>query len=35
VPEAQQRISETGAPLLYKPATISQLQRAISSVCAA
>jgi PAS domain S-box-containing protein len=33
VPEAQERIRETGAPLLYKPATISQLQRAISSVC--
>ena len=33
VPEAKERIKETGAPLLYKPATISQLQRAISSVC--
>jgi PAS domain S-box-containing protein len=34
VPEAHERIRQTGAPLLYKPATISQLQRAIDSVCA-
>jgi DNA-binding NtrC family response regulator len=35
VPEAQERILQTGAPLLYKPATIAQLERAINSVCAA
>lgn len=35
VPEAQERIRQTGAPLLYKPATIAQLERAINSVCAA
>jgi DNA-binding NtrC family response regulator len=35
VPEAQERITQTGAPLLYKPATMSQLERAISSVFAA
>jgi DNA-binding NtrC family response regulator len=34
VTEAQERIRPTGAPLLYKPATMSQLERAINSVCA-
>jgi PAS domain S-box-containing protein len=34
VTEAQERIHQTGAPLLYKPATLSQLERAIDSVCA-
>jgi PAS domain S-box-containing protein len=33
VPEADERIRETGAPILYKPATIAQLERAINSVC--
>ena len=33
VPEAQQRIKEIGAPLLLKPATMAQLQRAIDAVC--
>jgi PAS domain S-box-containing protein len=33
VPEAQERIRATGAPLLYKPATIAQLERAINTVC--
>jgi DNA-binding NtrC family response regulator len=32
VPEAQKRIYESGAPLLAKPSTLSQLERAISSV---
>ncbi len=32
VPEAQQRIRETGAPLLSKPSTISQLERALNVV---
>lgn len=32
VPEAQQRINESGAPLLTKPATISQLERALNAV---
>ena len=32
VPEAQQRIRETGAPLLSKPSTISQLERALNDV---
>jgi PAS domain S-box-containing protein len=31
VPEAQRRISESGAPLLTKPATLSQLERALNS----
>ena len=34
VTEAQERIRQTGAPLLYKPTTMSQLERAINSVCA-
>ena len=32
VPEAQQRIEETGAPLLSKPSTLSQLERALNAV---
>ncbi len=32
VPEAQQRISSSGAPLLTKPATLSQLERAMNAV---
>jgi PAS domain S-box-containing protein len=32
VPEAQQRIFETGAPLLSKPSTISQMERALNTV---
>jgi PAS domain S-box-containing protein len=32
VPEAQKRIYESGAPLLTKPSTLSQLERAVSSV---
>jgi PAS domain S-box-containing protein len=32
VPEAQQRIKETGAPLLSKPSTLSQLERALNAV---
>ncbi|HWI19510.1 MAG TPA: ATP-binding protein, partial [Vicinamibacterales bacterium] len=32
VPEAQQRISESGAPLLTKPSTLSQLERALNAV---
>jgi CheY-like chemotaxis protein len=35
VPEAQQRIRETGAPLLAKPFTTPELERAINEVCAA
>ena len=34
VPEAQQRIRDTGAPLLSKPFTTPQLERAINAVCA-
>jgi CheY-like chemotaxis protein len=34
VPEAQQRIRETGAPLLSKPFTTPQLERAIEAVFA-
>jgi signal transduction histidine kinase len=34
VPEAQQRIRETGAPLLSKPFTTRQLERAVNAVCA-
>jgi CheY-like chemotaxis protein len=33
VPEAQQRMRETGAPLLTKPSTIAQLEEAINAVC--
>jgi len=33
VPEAQQRIRETGATLLAKPSTISQLARAVIAAC--
>jgi len=33
-PEAQQRIRETGAPLLSKPFTTRQLERAVNAVCA-
>jgi PAS domain S-box-containing protein len=32
VPEAQQRITDSGAPLLTKPSTLSQLERAISAL---
>jgi DNA-binding NtrC family response regulator len=32
VPEAQQRIKDSGALLLTKPATLSQLERAISGL---
>ena len=32
VPEAQQRISASGAPLLTKPSTLSQLERALNAV---
>jgi DNA-binding NtrC family response regulator len=32
VPEAQTRIHESGAPLLAKPATLSQLERALNAV---
>jgi PAS domain S-box-containing protein len=32
VPEAQKRISESGAPLLTKPSTLSQLERALNAV---
>ena len=32
VPEAQERIRETGAPLLTKPSTLSQLERALNGV---
>ena len=35
VPEAQRRIRETGAPLLSKPFTTRQLERAVNAVCAA
>jgi hypothetical protein len=35
VPEAQQRLWETGAPLLSKPFTAPQLARAVNAVCAA
>jgi CheY-like chemotaxis protein len=34
-PEAQQRIRDTGAPLLSKPFTTRQLERAVNAVCAA
>jgi PAS domain S-box-containing protein len=34
VPDALQRIRETGAPLLSKPFTTPQLERAVNSVCA-
>jgi len=34
MPEAQKRIRETGAPLLSKPFTTEQLERAITAVCA-
>ncbi len=32
VPEAQQRINDSGAPLLTKPSTLSQLERAMNTV---
>lgn len=32
VPEAQRRINESGAPLLTKPSTLSQLERALNAV---
>jgi PAS domain S-box-containing protein len=35
VPEAQERIRQTGAPLLSKPFTAPQLERAVNQVCAA
>jgi PAS domain S-box-containing protein len=35
VPEAQHRIRETGAPLLSKPFSTPQLERAVNAVCAA
>jgi len=34
VPEAQQRIRDSGAPLLAKPFTTPQLVRAVNTVCA-
>jgi len=34
VPDALQRIRETGAPLLSKPFTTPQLERAVNTVCA-
>jgi PAS domain S-box-containing protein len=34
VPEAQQRIRDTGAPLLPKPFNTPQLERAVNAVCA-
>jgi PAS domain S-box-containing protein len=34
VPEARQRIRNTGAPLLSKPFTTPQLERAVNAVCA-
>jgi PAS domain S-box-containing protein len=34
VPEAQQRIRDTGAPLLSKPFTTPQLERTVNAVCA-
>ncbi|MDP2319102.1 MAG: response regulator [Acidobacteriota bacterium] len=33
VPEAQARIRALGAPLLSKPSTLSQLERALQKVC--
>jgi PAS domain S-box-containing protein len=33
VPEAQQRIRETGAPILSKPFTTPQLERAVNAAC--
>jgi DNA-binding NtrC family response regulator len=33
VPEAQRRIHDSGAPLLGKPATLSQLERALNEAC--
>jgi DNA-binding NtrC family response regulator len=35
VAEAQQRMRETGAPLLSKPFTTPQLARAVNAVCSA
>jgi two-component SAPR family response regulator len=35
VAEAQKRIREAGAPLLSKPFTTEQLERAITAVCGA
>jgi CheY-like chemotaxis protein len=35
VPEAQKRIRDAGAPLLSKPFTTPQLERAVNTVCAA
>ena len=32
VPEAQQRINDSGAPLLTKPSSLSQLERAMNAV---
>jgi hypothetical protein len=32
VAEAQQRINDSGAPLLTKPSTLSQLERALNAV---
>lgn len=32
VPEAQRRINNSGAPLLARPSTLSQLERAMSAV---
>lgn len=32
VPEAQKRINDSGAPLLTKPSTLSQLERALDAV---
>ena len=33
VAEAQQRIQESGAPLITKPSTLVQLERAINAAC--
>jgi CheY-like chemotaxis protein len=35
VPDALQRIRETGSPLLSKPFTTPQLERAVNAVCVA
>jgi PAS domain S-box-containing protein len=34
IPEARERVRETGAPLLAKPFTTPQLERAVNAVCA-
>jgi PAS domain S-box-containing protein len=35
IPEARERVRETGAPLLAKPFTTPQLERAVNAVCTA